>query len=108
MKSSSEPVPIRQSLERLLSSLNAPDVASTVALVERWPEVVGDELAEHIKALAIQGSEMIVGVDDPAWASQLSWLEARLLERIEALVGPGQITKIKVRVEPRSSSSIRH
>jgi hypothetical protein len=41
-----------------------------------------------------------VSVDDPAWASQISWLETQLLERIDGMVGPGRITAVRVRVEP--------
>jgi len=87
-------------LERLLAGLGAPDVDSTTQIVERWSEVVGEELAAHVRAVAVRGSELVVGVDDPAWASQMAWLEARLMERLEALVGPDVITAVRVRVEP--------
>ena len=70
-------------------------------LLDRWPEVVGEGLASRIKAVAVRGSELLVSVDDPAWASQVAWLEAQLLERIEALVGPGKITSVQARVQPR-------
>ncbi len=102
MSRASGPVPFRRTLERLLAGLGAPDIDSTTLVIERWPEVVGEELATHVRAVAVRGSELVVGVDDPAWASQVAWLEARLLERIDALVGPGTITAVRVRVEPRS------
>ncbi|MEC8947555.1 MAG: DUF721 domain-containing protein [Actinomycetota bacterium] len=98
----SGPVPLRQTLERLLAGLGAPDIDSTTLVVERWPEVVGEELATHVRAVAVRGSELVVGVDDPAWASQVAWLEARLLERLDVLVGRGTITAVKVRVEPQN------
>ena len=69
-------------------------------LLDRWPEVVGEGLASRIKAVAVRGSELLVSVDDPAWASQISWLETQLLERIDGMVGPGRITAVRVRVEP--------
>jgi len=49
-------------------------------LLDRWPEVVGEGLASRIKAVAVRGSELLVSVDDPAWASQISWLETQLLD----------------------------
>ena len=69
-------------------------------LLDRWPEVVGESLAARIKAVAVRGSELLVSVDDPAWASQISWLETQLLERIDSIIGPGRITAVRVRVEP--------
>ena len=38
------PVPIRASLEKLLSGLGSPEIDSMTMLVERWPEVVGERL----------------------------------------------------------------
>mgnify|MGYP000878732111 CR=1 FL=1 len=101
MSSENSPRLIRQSLERLLHGLGAPDIKAVTTLVERWPEVVGPELASGIKAVAVRGSELVVKVEDPAWASQIAWLESRLLERITDLVGPGRITVVKARVASR-------
>ena len=96
------PRPLRQGLERLLDGLGAPEIDAVATLVERWPEVVGPELASQVRAVAVRGSELVVRVEDPAWASQIAWLESQLLERITALVGPGRITVVKARVAPRS------
>ena len=96
------PRPLRQGLERLLDGLGAPEIAAGATLVERWPEVVGPELASRVRAVAVRGSELVVKVEDPGWASQIAWLESRLLERIADLVGPGRITAVKARVAPRS------
>ena len=94
------PVPIRASLEKLLAGLGSPEIDSMTMLVERWPEVVGERLAERIHAVAVRRRELLVTVDDPAWASQIAWLEAQLLERVEGIVGPGRIVAVRVRVEP--------
>ena len=69
-------------------------------LLDRWPEVVGESLAARIKAVAVRGSELLVSVDDPAWASQISWLETQLLERSDGVIGSGRIAAGRVGVEP--------
>ena len=102
MSSNTEPRPLRQSLERLLDGLGAPEIDAVATLVDRWPEVVGQELASRIKAVAIRGAELVVRVEDPGWASQIAWLESQLLDRIADLVGPGRITAVRVRVVPQS------
>ena len=53
--------------------------------------------------MAVRGSDLVVRVEDPAWASQLGWLEQQLLTRVEALVGPGRITSVTARVVPRDT-----
>ena len=102
MSPKNNPRPLRQGLERLLGGLGAPEIDAVATLVERWPEVVGPELASRVRAVAVRGSELVVRVEDPAWASQIAWLESQLLERITDLVGPGRITAVKVRVAPRT------
>jgi len=39
-------------------------------------------------------------VDDPAWASQINWLEKQLLDKITSLVGEEKITSIRTRTTP--------
>ncbi len=102
MSTENSPRPLKQGLERLLDGLGAPEIDAVTTLIERWPEVVGPELASRVRAVAVRGSELVVRVDDPAWASQIAWLESRLLERIADLVGPGRITVVKARIAPRS------
>ena len=94
------PLPLKQSLERLLNGLGAPEIDTVTTLIDRWPDVVGPELASRVRAVAVRGSELVVKVEDPAWASQISWLESRLLQRIADLVGPGRITVVSARVVP--------
>ena len=56
-------------------------------------------MAERIQAVAVRRRELLVTVDDPAWASQIAWLEAQLLERVEGIVGPGRIVAVRVQVK---------
>ncbi|HJL76476.1 MAG: DUF721 domain-containing protein [Acidimicrobiales bacterium] len=98
------PVPIRRTLERLMSGMGAPEIDATTTIIDAWPDIVGPELASRIVAVAVRGPELVVRVEDPAWASQLGWLEQQLLARIEALVGPGRITSVIARVAPRDAT----
>ncbi|HCV35729.1 MAG: DUF721 domain-containing protein [Acidimicrobiales bacterium] len=101
MNSESGPTPIRRSLDQLMTSLGVPEIDATVTIVEQWPEIVGPELAEGVVAVAVRGQELLVRVDDPAWASQIAWLEAQLLDRINDLVGPGKVTSVRARMARR-------
>ena len=92
-----EPVHLRSVLEQLLKDFGTPDITTVISIIDQWEEIVGSDLATKISAVAISGSELIVRVDDPAWASQISWLENQLLDKITRLIGEEKITSIRVR-----------
>jgi len=94
---SKEPVHLRSVLEQLLKDFGTPDITTVTSIIDQWEEIVGSDLATKISAVAISGSELIVRVDDPAWASQISWLENQLLDKITRLIGEEKITSIRVR-----------
>ena len=96
-----EPVHLRFVLEQLLKDFGTPDIRVVTSIVDQWEEVVGIDLAAKISAVAVSGSELIVRVDDPAWASQINWLEKQLLDKITNLVGEEKITSIRVRTTPK-------
>lgn len=98
---SNEPVHLRSVLEQILKDFGTPDIEVVTSIVDQWQDVVGVDLAAKISAVAVSGSELIVRVDDPAWASQISWLENQLLEKITRLVGEEKITSIRVRTTPK-------
>ena len=92
-----EPVHLRSVLEQLLKDFGTPDITTVTSIINEWEEIVGSDLATKISAVAISGSELIVRVDDPAWVSQISWLENQLLDKITRLIGEEKITSIRVR-----------
>ena len=92
-----EPVHLRSVLEQLLKDFGTPDITVVTSIVDQWEEIVGHDLAAKISAVAVSGSELIVRVDDPAWASQINWLQKQLLDKITSLVGEEKITSIRTR-----------
>jgi len=94
---SKEPVHLRAVLEQLFKDFGTPDITVVTSIIDQWEEIVGSDLAAKISAVAISGSELIVRVEDPAWASQISWLENQLLDKITRLIGEEKITSIRVR-----------
>ena len=66
----------------------------------RWAEAVGDAVAEHVTPIKLDGTKLIVEVDDPAWATQLRFLEATLKQRLAEVAG-ATIDSVDVRVKRR-------
>src|SRR5699024_4176738 len=99
------PSSLRESLESLVDSLGGPGVDALVTVHERWPEVVGSEVAGLCRPVAIDEGTLRIRAAGPAWASHLRWAEAEILDRLEPMIGSGAVTSIKVFVARGRSSS---
>lgn len=95
-----DPAPIGVSLDRVLGFLKAPAARTVKTVFSEWPELAGPQLASHAQPIALRDGELVVEVDDQAWASQLRWLEPELRLRLEALPGGPKIDRIRFRVRP--------
>lgn len=98
MSEPSGPRPLAQSLERLLADMEAPPIDAVAAVFSRWPEIVGPDLAEHCRPVSVAGDALAIAADDAVWASELQWLEAKLLERLAAVAGTDRFRTVTVRV----------
>ena len=95
-----DPRRVGESLDRVAASLGVP-LASTLSTVfASWPDMVGESVAQHSRPRSLRDGTLVVAVDEPAWATQLRWLEADLLTRLREVLGPDQVARIEVRVQP--------
>jgi predicted nucleic acid-binding Zn ribbon protein len=99
---SRDPVPLGDSLNSVIRSLRN-DTSDAVSssqmgdLFGRWSEAVGDAVAAHVRPIKLDGAKLVVEVDDPAWATQLRFLEATLKARLLEVAGT-TIETIEARV----------
>jgi predicted nucleic acid-binding Zn ribbon protein len=106
----SEPVRISDSLAAVVRDLRdepagadsgRPSSAATMGGVfGRWEAAVGAAVAAHVQPVRLDGTRLVVEVDDPAWATQIRFLEANLTQRLAAVAG-ATIETIEVRVRRR-------
>jgi predicted nucleic acid-binding Zn ribbon protein len=99
-----EPVRLGDSLHGVMKSLRpdtqgrAQPAASTIGGVfGRWEEAVGAAVAAHVQPVKLDGTTLVVEVDDPAWATQLKFLETTMKTRLAEVAG-ATIERIDVRV----------
>lgn len=76
-------------------------VAATAlgGLFRGWDEAVGDQIAANVRPVVLDGGRLVVEVTEPAWATQLQFLEHDLLARVRPLVAPAPLTSLEVRVK---------
>lgn len=66
------------------------------AVFARWPEVVGDQIAEHAAPTALREGVLTVSAESTAWATQLRMVQNQLLAKIASAVGDGVVTSLKI------------
>lgn len=100
---SRDPVPLSESLSGVVRSLRGPAATAAAGMTAmggvfgRWNETVGDAVAKHVQPVKLDGGKLVVEVDDPAWATQLKFLEVNLRERLLESTG-ARIDSFEVRV----------
>ena len=96
-----EPRKVGESLDRVASSLGVPHASTLSGVFASWAELVGEAVATRSRPVSLRDGTLVVAVDDPAWATQLRWLEADLVARLVEVLGEGEVARIEVRVQPR-------
>lgn len=62
----------------------------------RWPEIVGDDVAQHCQPVAFADGRLVVRADSTAWATQLKYLAPTLVRRLNEELGHGSVTVIEI------------
>jgi hypothetical protein len=95
------PRPLSDSLEAVARNLGGAGGPALVDLLQRWAEVVGEQLAAHCRPVSLRAGTLTIAADEPAWGAQLGWLEAELRRSLDDALGAGAVTRIAVRIRPR-------
>lgn len=91
---------VGEDLDALFRRSGAAGSAAPTAVWAHWDEAVGPAVAAHARPLAVKGSTLVVGVDTPAYATQLRLLAPQLLKRVAEFAGREAISAIEVTVRP--------
>jgi hypothetical protein len=106
-KPDGDPATMGKALDRLMRNLGSPKLETVRSVFDRWAELVGEQVAARAQPIALRDGVLSVGVEDPAWATQLRFLEAELLRQIAEEFGPDEVRAIEVRVRPRGAGPAR-
>jgi predicted nucleic acid-binding Zn ribbon protein len=93
-----EPIPLADALAAVGKQLGLPEGDAHGDLETHWIEVMGADVAGHARLISVRDGVLTVAVDDPIWATQLRYLETAVVERAAALLGPGSVSELRVRV----------
>ena len=76
------PEKIDQIIPRVLKSLQLDDRLKNMIIIEKWPEIVGDKIAQHTRATSIDAENLFVTVDNPVWQGQLFLMKSKIIRKI--------------------------
>ena len=93
-----EPRSIGESLKSVTAGFGSRGRA--IDLTDRWSEAVGEAIAAHARPERLEAGRLTVVVDDPAWATELRYHSARILDALNANPGAATISELRLRVQP--------
>jgi hypothetical protein len=79
------PERISRIVPRVLKDMDITGKMLNWRVVERWESIVGPKIARHAKAISADSENLFVGVDNPAWQSQLFMMKSEILHKIRKL-----------------------
>jgi predicted nucleic acid-binding Zn ribbon protein len=62
----------------------------------RWTGVVGEDIASHATPMTLKDGVLSIAAESTAWATQLRMLQGQILAKINAAVGQGVVTSLKI------------
>jgi predicted nucleic acid-binding Zn ribbon protein len=92
--------PLGGALERVVGGLGARSVM--LDLHREWSTIVGEAVADHCRPQRLENGRLVVEVDHPGWATELRFLEARIIERVSEILPDMVVTTMSVTVTRRS------
>ncbi|MBV8161711.1 MAG: DUF721 domain-containing protein [Acidimicrobiia bacterium] len=92
------PRPLKASLDQVSRHLGGPEAGALSGLFARWADIVGSQLAAHARPVSLASGVLVVAVTEPAWATQLTYLEAELVGRFRDALGDGVVERVEVRL----------
>ena len=92
-----DPEPLNAAINGLIDARGWRLAAAAGSVFGRWEQIVGEALGAHTRPGGFTDGELLVIADSTAWATQVRLLRAQLVRRLNAELGPGTVTGVKVR-----------
>jgi len=90
---------VRRSLENIVKKLGMPKMDAVAQVFQRWPDAVGTQIAEHSRPLALRDGVLKVVVDDSQYLTQLKWVGAKVVERLNDGLDEPTVERLEFRLE---------
>ena len=89
---------LTEQLDLLLRRLGSESTSVISGVFDDWHQLVGDAVAKHVNPIKLEAGRLLVEVDEPAWATQMRFLESEIIGKLSQHTG-NTISGIDVRVK---------
>ena len=91
-----DPQRLEAAIERLIAEHGWQTDVAVHAVFGRWDAIVGAQVAAHCHPERYADAELVVRADSTAWATQMRLLAATVVRRLNAELGDGAVSRIRV------------
>ena len=91
-----DPQPLGRAVDRLVGEHGWGQDLAVHGAVARWDQVVGADIAAHVRPERFSAGELTVRADSTAWATQVRLLAPNLVRRLNEEIGDGTVTRVTV------------
>lgn len=91
-----DPLPLGSAVDRLVGEHGWSQELAVHGAVARWDQVVGPEVAAHVRPERYSTGELTVRADSTAWATQVRLLAPNLVRRLNEEIGDGTVMRVTV------------
>ncbi|AXE87203.1 MULTISPECIES: DciA family protein [unclassified Streptomyces] len=93
-----DPMALGAAINRLITERGWEAPAAVGGVMGRWPQIVGEKLADHCLPQRYDEDEriLIVQCESPVWATEVRRLAPTLVARLNEDLGHGTVRQIKV------------
>jgi predicted nucleic acid-binding Zn ribbon protein len=97
-----DPQMMGAAIAALISARGWQDEVSIAAVIGRWAEIVGPDVADHVVVESFtpgqgsEGADLVVRADSTAWATQMRLLLPALRRRLDEELGRGVISSVRI------------
>ena len=91
-----DPQPLSRALDDLVAQQGWQDETAVAVLMSQWAQIVGADLADHVVPTSFSEGELTVAAESTTWATQVRLLLPDLQRAIDANVGSGVVTRIRI------------
>ena len=95
-KRKGEPLSLGQALEGVIEERGWGTQVNVHLLLGRWPELVGEAVAEHSKPEAYRDRVLVVRTSSTNWAAQLRLMAPQILAKMNATLGDGTVRRVQI------------
>lgn len=91
-----DPEGVGNVFSRMLAERGWKSPVAIGSVLTRWDEIVGADIAAHCVPESFDADTVLVRCDSTAWATQLRLITPQVLQRFEAELGAGVVTRLAV------------